>query len=386
MKVLIYIYKMCFGPLTRIFHWGPLTAIGIIKLVSGMTIHCCGMWWPSTTFGGLLNTLSFTSLAGLTLYNFLSAMFLGPGFLPKGWQPDNKENTGNLQWCSVCEGFKAPRSHHCRRCGRCVLKMDHHCPWINNCVGWGNHGHFTYFLLFATLGCSHATVVLSCSLYRSFYRLHYLYYGTGKEPIVVLGLIGKILTVFGLGFSIGVVIAVGLLLFFQVRGILRNRTGVEDWILEKAQYRRRNSSTKFIFPYNVGIINNFWQVLNLSCQPHGNGIEWPVVEGCDQYTLTREQIEQKREKRMRTKVYQIIEPSSGSYFPISKGLRTCMNFPCTDEPRIKLNVGDIVLVTRWRTHWLFGEKVPTDQNSDRIRGWFPRTCAKEVENKRRKEE
>lgn len=26
----------------------------------------------------------------------------------------------------ICEGFKAPRAHHCKKCGRCMLKLDHH--------------------------------------------------------------------------------------------------------------------------------------------------------------------------------------------------------------------------------------------------------------------
>ena len=98
-----------------------------------------------------------------------------------------------------------------------MLKMDHHCPWINNCVGWGNHAHFTSFLAFATLGCFHAAIVLGCSLYRALNRVHYLYYGMGNEPIVYLGLYGIILCVLALGFTIGVVIAVGMLLIFQVR-------------------------------------------------------------------------------------------------------------------------------------------------------------------------
>ncbi|KAB0790303.1 hypothetical protein PPYR_15359 [Photinus pyralis] len=374
---------MCFGPFSRICHWGPLTALGIIKLITGVTLYCGSMWWPSTTWGGFFNTSFFMGMSGLTLYNFMSSMFHGPGYLPLLWRPVNEKECENLQWCGVCQGYKAPRSHHCRKCGRCVMKMDHHCPWINNCVGWGNHAHFTAFLFFAVVGCGHSSTILSFSLYRGINRTWYMYHNIQNVPIVHFGLYGLILTVFGLGLAVGVVLAVGMLLGLQLRAIIRNRTGIEDWILEKAIYRRKDTDDTFVFPYHLGLWRNVRQVLNVGCEPVGDGILWEVAEGCDQFTLTKEQLAQKTDKRHRTKLYNILYPASGAWFPITKGLRVFLSIPCTDEPRIKLKQGDVVIVSRWRKHWLFGEKIQaqldaSEQSIARVRGWFPRKCAVEL--------
>lgn len=32
--------------------------------------------------------------------------------------------------CHCCMVYKPDRVHHCSVCGQCVLRMDHHCPWI----------------------------------------------------------------------------------------------------------------------------------------------------------------------------------------------------------------------------------------------------------------
>lgn len=67
---------------------------------------------------------------------------------------------------------------------------------------------------------------------------------------------------------------------------MRNRTGIEDWILEKANYRYESTGQKFIFPYDLGTWENIKQVADPSCAPIGNGIHWKVRSGCNQYTLT----------------------------------------------------------------------------------------------------
>lgn len=177
--------------------------------------------------------------------------------------------------------------------------QDHHCVYLNNCVGHGNHSHFVWFLIFAVLGCSHAAFILMCSLYAGLYRDYFVYFQQYSRATVRLTTWSLIFTVFNIGLSIGVVIAVGMLLYFQLRSILKNRTGIEDWIIDKAVYRRKilMKSAKeagdqqyevepFVYPYDLGNKRNLTQVLNLSCLPIGDGVSWPVVDGCDQYTLT----------------------------------------------------------------------------------------------------
>ena len=49
--------------------------------------------------------------------------------------------------CPECEIIRTGRSRHCIICHQCVDRYDHHCPWINNCVGLNNHNLFLIYLI-----------------------------------------------------------------------------------------------------------------------------------------------------------------------------------------------------------------------------------------------
>lgn len=50
-------------------------------------------------------------------------------------------------WCAKCQLVRPARAWHCRICGVCVRRLDHHCVWINSCVGESNHQAFILALL-----------------------------------------------------------------------------------------------------------------------------------------------------------------------------------------------------------------------------------------------
>lgn len=55
--------------------------------------------------------------------------------------------------CHKCTSLKVPRSHHCKTCDACILKMDHHCSWVGKCVGYYNYRFYLMFIFYVTNYC-----------------------------------------------------------------------------------------------------------------------------------------------------------------------------------------------------------------------------------------
>ncbi|CAL8355514.1 unnamed protein product [Merluccius merluccius] len=78
----------------------------------------------------------------------------------------SRAQSGAIRFCDRCQVLKPDRCHHCSVCETCVLKMDHHCPWVNNCVGFSNYKFFLLFLSYSMLYC----VFIAATVFRYFLK------------------------------------------------------------------------------------------------------------------------------------------------------------------------------------------------------------------------
>ena len=58
-----------------------------------------------------------------------------------------------LYFCESCLVVQSLPTRHCKLCDICCPKFDHHCIFINRCVGLRNHRTFLFFLCITVYGC-----------------------------------------------------------------------------------------------------------------------------------------------------------------------------------------------------------------------------------------
>ena len=110
---------------------------------------------------------SLTCLLGVISH--CRCQFSNPGTIPKqphqgprvpaGVKPSHIRDLPTV--CSKCKTLKPETTHHCRLCGHCVIRMDHHCPWVNNCVAMFNQKYFILFLVYTGVSAFYAAILLT---------------------------------------------------------------------------------------------------------------------------------------------------------------------------------------------------------------------------------
>lgn len=131
----------------------------------------------SESLWGAMNAVLFNTILFLIIMAHCRAVFSDPGVVPlphNGLDFSDRHSSNKVklpevsqkeEWtvCTRCETYRPPRAHHCRICRRCVRRMDHHCPWINNCVGEYNQKYFIQFLIYVGLASLYAIVLVGIS-------------------------------------------------------------------------------------------------------------------------------------------------------------------------------------------------------------------------------
>jgi len=132
----------------------------------------------------IIQTIFFHIITVLLVICYVRSILEHPGTIPDGdpWEYKSdgpgqalvgalnlleQKKSGERRHCKWCGKYKPDRCHHCRVCRTCILKMDHHCPWIYNCVGFRNYKYFFLVLFYSVIDLNFIAWSMTESVVRS---------------------------------------------------------------------------------------------------------------------------------------------------------------------------------------------------------------------------
>lgn len=145
---------------------------------SHVYLHIIPNDFTSCSWKDIAETLLSQAMALMMAVCYYLSAFTNPGTVPETleWRlgigskaqlpamQEVKNSTGEKRRCKRCMTYKPDRCHHCRVCKTCVLRMDHHCPWINNCIGFRNHKYFMLLVFYSMINCAYICTVMTMKI------------------------------------------------------------------------------------------------------------------------------------------------------------------------------------------------------------------------------
>ncbi|OMJ86277.1 hypothetical protein SteCoe_12265 [Stentor coeruleus] len=145
-----------------------ITLFILVTLEIIFVLFICPYLWYEVSY-----IIPMISLQLFIIAHFLMflTMITDPGIIPRkevfqaiGEIPDifTSEGTDKKKFCKTCQIYRPARSNHCRKCDNCVEVFDHHCPFVNACIGKNNYKYFIGMVISLTLlgGMNIAGVIL----------------------------------------------------------------------------------------------------------------------------------------------------------------------------------------------------------------------------------
>lgn len=285
--------------------WFPRVSVNLI-MVWGIYVHVFCICLPELT--GVYR--AFLLVVGLALYGLATVSYARvietgggspleiPGFRAASTDVEAvddlgpppqvlnnvtcKEN-GEMRFCSKCLCWKPDRTHHCSSCRKCILRMDHHCPWFATCIGYRNQKFFAQFLIYVTLFCAVCFV-------SSFQVIYGFLHNQDKMTSTYLTLNWVFLAVV----SCVMGLAVGAFASYTIFLLLNNKTTIEA--LDEVRYKTAVPAAEFRFAeapssrslgnlFDLGYKRNWREVMGyhvyewilpIRNQGEGNGTSFPI--------------------------------------------------------------------------------------------------------------
>lgn len=149
---------------------------------------------------------------------------------------DEEEQEEELKYCWVCQTEVHVHSMHCKYCDKCVSHFDHHCMWLNTCIGAANYR--TFFRSVWCLTLLNAVHLVALIFYYVGYftdsweirdRSEYMKAGS---PEIIMGVN------VGVGAFVFAVVAMVVQLLFFHQALIREGLTTYQFIMKDSQLKR----------------------------------------------------------------------------------------------------------------------------------------------------